>query len=53
MRTPKLGAGLVEERPSKVSRASSGGTHTDKAKALSIELASATSIALRKDMNQM
>ena len=47
MRAPTIAAGSVEERPSKLSRTSSGLDHTDKAKTLSIELASATKIALR------
>ena len=47
MRAPTIAAGSVEERPSKLSRTSSGLDHTDKAKTLSIELASATKTALR------
>ena len=47
MRAPTIDAGLVEERPSKLPRTPSGLNHTDKANMLSIELASATKIALR------
>ena len=47
MRMPNLVAEDALEWPSKVSRTSSGLGHTDKANALTIELAAATNTALR------